>query len=377
MQALPISDIRRDPSTILHSPGTVTGGVPGAAETGRLPAAGRCRKARVRVDSAYTAIYNTDRRKRERFPHCPQWQGSNQIVRDYPIPAHTLPPADGPLADVGHRSHRTAHRHIIDTDIDALRQMPASPCCFRPAAAAGPFTSSAVPLFHFRRSRYRPLRLPRQSSAQLQPVDCLLAGAGHAGARRGRWTARCGTVRPRWYDADLAIPFTACSLPVIVSFIIYDQKPSWHEALHADRRFSARIAAGCRYCQLYVTDLATASGKCRRRCTVFGIDQLSAHAGGAGTFLHPIPATSCSAYHLKSNANASALITEYKVVRINDKAVRWVHGLASWSTMPTAIRCSASATIQDITERKLAEEELAVAAVRSNQEQHDHHHTGA
>lgn len=49
---------------------------------------------------------------------------------------------------------------------------------------------------------------------------------------------------------------------------------------------------------------------------------------------------------------------EYQIVRVNDGVVRWVHGLGRLEMGPEGTPVRMIGTIQDITERKLAEEEL-------------------
>ena len=52
---------------------------------------------------------------------------------------------------------------------------------------------------------------------------------------------------------------------------------------------------------------------------------------------------------------------EYRIVRYRDKQVRWVHGLGRLQFNEDGQPVSMLGTIQDITERKLAEEALKKA----------------
>ena len=54
---------------------------------------------------------------------------------------------------------------------------------------------------------------------------------------------------------------------------------------------------------------------------------------------------------------------EYRIVRYGDKQVRWVHGRGRLQVNEDGLPISVLGTVQDITERKRAEEELAKSKV--------------
>ncbi len=92
---------------------------------------------------------------------------------------------------------------------------------------------------------------------------------------------------------------------------------------------------------------------------IFGIDETYPHtiAGWAG-FIHPDSREELSAYHYQVVAERKRFDHEYKIIRINDGAERWVHGTGEleYDNQRNPIRMLG--TIQDITERKLTEEAL-------------------
>jgi PAS domain S-box-containing protein len=92
---------------------------------------------------------------------------------------------------------------------------------------------------------------------------------------------------------------------------------------------------------------------------IFGIDETYPHtlAGWVG-FIHPDSREELLAYHYQVVAERKRFDHEYKIIRINDGAERWVHGTGEleFDNQRNPIRMLG--TIQDITERKLNETEL-------------------
>jgi diguanylate cyclase (GGDEF)-like protein/PAS domain S-box-containing protein len=97
---------------------------------------------------------------------------------------------------------------------------------------------------------------------------------------------------------------------------------------------------------------------------IFGIDQMYARTvEGWAALIHPSDRAMMEAYFADEvMGKGAAFDKEYRIVRQTDHATRWVHGLGRLSFdaqgRPTRMR----GTIQDITERRQAEEQLRLAA---------------
>ncbi len=92
---------------------------------------------------------------------------------------------------------------------------------------------------------------------------------------------------------------------------------------------------------------------------IFGIDRTYPHtiAGWAG-FIHPDHRKELLDYHEYVIHNRIPFNREYKIIRINDGAERWVHGTGELVCNEQGKPVRMHGAIQDITERKLAEEAL-------------------
>ena len=92
---------------------------------------------------------------------------------------------------------------------------------------------------------------------------------------------------------------------------------------------------------------------------IFGIDETYPHtiAGWVG-FIHPDYRDKLAAYHEYVVKNKTSFHHQYKIIRINDGVERWVEGTGEleFDTQGNPIRMYGA--IQDITERKKAENEL-------------------
>ncbi len=91
---------------------------------------------------------------------------------------------------------------------------------------------------------------------------------------------------------------------------------------------------------------------------IFGIDKDYPHtlAGWAG-FIHPDSQEELFVYHQQVVRERKRFDHQYKIIRINDGAVRWVHGTGELEYDEKLNPIRMLGTIQDITERKRAEEE--------------------
>jgi len=92
---------------------------------------------------------------------------------------------------------------------------------------------------------------------------------------------------------------------------------------------------------------------------IFGIDETYPHTiAGWAAFIHPDFREELVAYHEHVIKSGISFSNEYKIIRINDGAERWVHGTGEivYDKQGNPIRMYGA--IQDITERKKAEEKL-------------------
>jgi PAS domain S-box/diguanylate cyclase (GGDEF) domain/uncharacterized domain HDIG len=92
---------------------------------------------------------------------------------------------------------------------------------------------------------------------------------------------------------------------------------------------------------------------------ILGIDKTYPHTvKGWNKIIHPDYRRKVSDYFFKVEAEKLPYDYEYKIIRVNDGAERWVHGLGDFEfdNQGNAIRLIATA--QDITKRKKAEEEV-------------------
>jgi PAS domain S-box-containing protein len=92
---------------------------------------------------------------------------------------------------------------------------------------------------------------------------------------------------------------------------------------------------------------------------IFGIDETYPHtlAGWVG-FIHPDSKAELFAYHQRVVDERGHFDHEYRIVRLNDGAERWVQGTGELEYDDHQYPVRMLGTIQDITERKLAEEAL-------------------
>ncbi len=95
---------------------------------------------------------------------------------------------------------------------------------------------------------------------------------------------------------------------------------------------------------------------------IFGIDKTYPHtiAGWVG-FIHPDSKEELFAYHKQVVDQRIRFDHEYKIIRINDGAERWVQGIGELEYNEKGEPVRLLGAIQDITERKLLEEELQIS----------------
>ena len=102
---------------------------------------------------------------------------------------------------------------------------------------------------------------------------------------------------------------------------------------------------------------------------IFGIPvDYTKTVDGWGDLLHPADRQAMLDYLLKDVVGTKKPFDhEYRIVRYGDKQVRWVHGLGRLQFNEDGQPVSLLGTVQDITERKLAEEALRISEERIRQ----------
>lgn len=126
-------------------------------------------------------------------------------------------------------------------------------------------------------------------------------------------------------------------------------------------RNSESLAHICSYStDLIETDIDKSAWVCSPNFyNVFGIDESYPHTiAGWSAFLHPDFRESTYAYHEQVVRERSTFDLEYKIIRINDGAERWVHGTGKLEFDESGTPIRMHGAIQDITERKEVEETL-------------------
>jgi PAS domain S-box-containing protein len=126
-------------------------------------------------------------------------------------------------------------------------------------------------------------------------------------------------------------------------------------------RNSEALAHICSYStDLVETDIDKSAWVCSPNLyQVFGIDESYPHTiAGWAAFLHPDFREKVYAYHERVVRERTSFDLEYKIVRINDGAERWVHGTGKLEFDEEGTPIRMHGAIQDITERKEVEEAL-------------------
>lgn len=92
---------------------------------------------------------------------------------------------------------------------------------------------------------------------------------------------------------------------------------------------------------------------------IMGISPAYEHTPeGWGRLLHPADRQAVLAYASQVRAEGGPFDRQYRIVRPSDGAVRWMHGLGETEYGEQGVPRRIVGTVQDITERKLAEEEM-------------------
>ncbi len=115
----------------------------------------------------------------------------------------------------------------------------------------------------------------------------------------------------------------------------------------------------------YATDLETRAWKASEELyRIFGVDETYPHdLNGWATLIHPESREDLFAYHLEVETEKKRFDKEYRIIRPGTGEVRWVHGLGELEFDADMKPVRMTGTIQDITDRKLAE-----TALRDNEE---------
>jgi len=133
---------------------------------------------------------------------------------------------------------------------------------------------------------------------------------------------------------------------------------------------SQSVANICSYStNLIEADLDKSAWECSPEFyKIFGMDETYPHTieGWAG-FIHPDFRKEIVAYHESVVKNKTSFNKEYKIIRINDGAERWVHGTGElvYDEQGNPVRMHGA--IQDITEIKKTEEDLIKAKEKAEE----------
>jgi PAS domain S-box-containing protein len=129
-------------------------------------------------------------------------------------------------------------------------------------------------------------------------------------------------------------------------------------------RNSQSVAHICSYStDLNVTEINKSSWVCSPEFyKIFGIDETYPHTiDGWANFIHPDYRKKVYDYHESVVKEKKTFSREYKIIRINDGAERWVHGTGKLEFDEKGNPVRMHGAIQDITERKNTEEHLRQA----------------
>ncbi len=129
-------------------------------------------------------------------------------------------------------------------------------------------------------------------------------------------------------------------------------------------RNSQSVAHICSYStDMNVNEINTSSWVCSPEFyKIFGIDETYPHTiDGWANFIHPDYRKKVFDYHESVVKEKKTFSREYKIIRINDGAERWVHGTGKLEFDEKGNPVRMHGAIQDITERKNTEEHLRQA----------------
>ena len=196
---------------------------------------------------------------------------------------------------------------------------------------------------------------PEDVEAMRRFLSTLLRGTNPAGRAECRYRCKDGSYK--W------IEFTGVNLlrdPDIRGVLGNYQDITERRRAETELRENERLlreSQGAAHIGSYVTDLSTRTWKASPEMyRIFGIDETYPHTlDGWGGFIHPDSRADLFEYHLQVEAQKKRFDHEYKVVRINDGEIRWVHGLGELEFDSEGHPIRLMGTIQDITERKSLE----------------------
>ncbi|MDA3835330.1 MAG: transporter substrate-binding domain-containing protein [Spirochaetales bacterium] len=131
-------------------------------------------------------------------------------------------------------------------------------------------------------------------------------------------------------------------------------------------RSSQSVAHICSYStNLNINNMEQSSWVCSPEFyNIFGIDETYPHTiAGWANFIHPDHREEVFDYHESVVKEKKSFSREYKIIRINDRTERWVHGTGEHDFDEKGNPVRMHGAIQDITERKQAEEALRKSEV--------------
>ena len=218
-----------------------------------------------------------------------------------------------------------------------------------------------------RGGRWQDMSHPDDIAATQREIDALRGGEKAVARFTKRFLRPDGSVV--WAELSSTLRRDAAGAPLymLTSLLDITERVRAEEALRESEYFfreSQRVANIGSYRADFVRGVWRSSEVLDR---IFGLDESREHPVSEWiAVIHPDDQPRMTTYLQQEVLGAGRTFdAQYRIVRVNDGAVRWVHGLGELSKDPAGRVLVMTGTIQDITERRQAEE-----ALRTSEERH-------